>query len=87
LLGRLDLDGFITTSPEDFVAKGRYWAENLAALAAVREQLRSRWQLSAARDPDVIVASLDQAFRHMWKRWCADMPAESFHSGAAGPVA
>lgn len=86
MLGQLDVDGFIATSPEDFVAKGRYWAENLAALAAVREQLRSRWERSAARDPDVIVASLDQAFRHMWKRWCAGLPAESFHSGAAGPV-
>ncbi len=86
MLGQLDLDGFIATSPDDFVAKGRYWSENLAALAAVREQLRSRWERSPARDPDVIVASLDQAFRYMWKRWCAGLRAESFHSGTAGPV-
>jgi predicted O-linked N-acetylglucosamine transferase (SPINDLY family) len=78
MLGQLDLDGFIAGSAEDFVAKGRSWAENLAALAAVRAQLRSRWQLSPARNPDVIVASLEQALRHMWRRWCAGLPPESF---------
>jgi protein O-GlcNAc transferase len=78
MLGQLDLDGFIAGSAEDFVAKGRYWTENLAALATVRAQLRSRWQLSAARNPEVIVASLEHALRHMWKRWCANLPPESF---------
>jgi len=60
------------------VANGRYWAENLAALATVRAQLRNRWQSSPARNPEVIVASLEQALRHMWKRWCANLPPESF---------
>ncbi len=60
MLGQLDLDGFIAASAEDFVRKGRYWAENLGALAALRAQLRSRWQLSPPRNPDVIVASLER---------------------------
>jgi predicted O-linked N-acetylglucosamine transferase (SPINDLY family) len=78
MLGQLDLDGFIAGSTEDFVAKGRYWAENPAALSTLRAQLRSRWQLSPARNPDVIAASLEQAFRRMWQRWCSDLPPESF---------
>jgi predicted O-linked N-acetylglucosamine transferase (SPINDLY family) len=78
MLGQLDLDGFVAGSAEEFVANGRYWAENLAALATVRAQLRSRWELSPARNPDVIVAGLEQALRRMWKRWCANLPPESF---------
>ncbi|MGA2707562.1 MAG: tetratricopeptide repeat protein [Steroidobacteraceae bacterium] len=78
MLGQLDLDGFIAGSAEDFVAKGRHWSENLAALATLRAQLRGRWQLSPARNPDVIAASLEQALRRMWRRWCAGLPPESF---------
>jgi tetratricopeptide (TPR) repeat protein len=78
ILGQLDLNGFIATGVEDFVAKGLYWAKDLAALAKVRAELRSRWQQSPARQPDLIAASLEQALRHMWTRWCAGLPPESF---------
>jgi len=86
MLGQLDLDGFIAGNAEDFVAKGLYWAKDLAALAKVRADLRHRFQQSPARQPDLIAASLERALRRMWTRWCADLPAESFHSGAAEPA-
>jgi len=83
ILGQLELDGFIAANVEDFVAKGVYWANDLAALAKVRTDLRGRCERSPSRRPDCIAAGLERAFRHMWRRWCANLPAESFHSPAA----
>jgi predicted O-linked N-acetylglucosamine transferase (SPINDLY family) len=83
ILGQLELDGFIAADAEDFVAKGRCWAKDLAALSTLRARLRSRLQQSPGRQPDLIAASLERALRHMWTRWCANLPAESFHSAAA----
>ena len=78
ILGQLELDDFIAGSTEDFVAKGVYWAKNLALLAQVRGDLRNRWQRSPARRPDRIAESLERALRHMWTRWCEGLPPESF---------
>jgi tetratricopeptide (TPR) repeat protein len=66
-----------------FVASGVDWAERLAALAELRAGLRVRWPHSPARRPDTIATALDTALRHMWRRWCANLPAESFHASGA----
>jgi predicted O-linked N-acetylglucosamine transferase (SPINDLY family) len=77
-LGHVGLDEFIAVSPEDFVEKGVYWADHLSALAALRAGLRARWQGSLARQPAFVAAGIEAALRHMWRRWCAGLPAESF---------
>jgi protein O-GlcNAc transferase len=84
IMGQLGLDGFIAANAADFVALGLDWGKRLAALAEVRAGLRVRWQHSPARRADVIATALDTSLRHMWRLWCANLPAESFHaSGAA----
>jgi predicted O-linked N-acetylglucosamine transferase (SPINDLY family) len=80
ILAHVGLDGFIATDADDFVAKGIYWAHHLADLAAVRAGLRARLEQSPGGQPALIAAHLDGALRHMWQRWCAGLPAESFHS-------
>jgi predicted O-linked N-acetylglucosamine transferase (SPINDLY family) len=80
ILSQVGLDGFTATDAADFVAKGLHWANHLAALAEVRQGLRRRLQESPSRQADAIAASLERALRHMWTRWCANLPAESFHS-------
>jgi predicted O-linked N-acetylglucosamine transferase (SPINDLY family) len=80
ILGQMGLDGFIAANAADFVAAGVDWARRHAALAKIRAGLRERWQHSPARRADVIAAALDTAFRHMWRLWCANLPAESFHA-------
>jgi protein O-GlcNAc transferase len=90
IIGQVGLDEFIATSPADFVAKGIHWANNLAALAQVRANLRTTWQQSPTRAPHAIAAGLERALRHMWTRWCAGLPAESFEihaSTSAEPAA
>jgi len=33
-------------------------------------------------EAEIVVAGLEYALRHMWERWCAGLPAESFHTTA-----
>ena len=84
--GILELAGlaeFIAADAADFVAKGRHWAARLDVLAELRTGLRERCRRSPSQRPDVLVAGLEQAFRRMWTRWCAGLPAESFEIPAA----
>jgi predicted O-linked N-acetylglucosamine transferase (SPINDLY family) len=86
IMGQVGLDGFVATDAADFVAKGFEWAGRLTELAEVRLYLRERWQQSPIREPDVVADSLDRAFRHMWSRWCAGLPSESFEIDASEPT-
>jgi len=78
ILMGLDLPGFVALDDDDFVARGIYWSQHRDELAGVRADLRSRVQGAPAGQPDLIVAHLERAFRHMWRRWCANLPPESF---------
>ena len=80
IMANAGLDGFIAADTEDFVTKGIYWANHLAELAAVRAGLRERLEQSPGGQPALIAAHLEAALGHMWRRWCAGLPAESFHS-------
>jgi predicted O-linked N-acetylglucosamine transferase (SPINDLY family) len=86
ILSQVGLDGFTAADATDFVAKGIHWANHLSALAEVRLGLRGRLQESPSRRAENVAAALDRAFRHMWGRWCAGLPAESFHSTVPAPA-
>jgi predicted O-linked N-acetylglucosamine transferase (SPINDLY family) len=85
IMAQVGLDGFVAASAADFARTGRYWAEHLTDLAVVRAGLRARLGSSPGGQPALIAAHLEGAFRHMWRRWCAGLPAESFHSCAPPP--
>jgi predicted O-linked N-acetylglucosamine transferase (SPINDLY family) len=74
----LGLERFAAASPAQFVEHGVYWSTHLEALAQVRAGLRARWQQAPGRQCADVAAGLDRAWRHMWRRWCARLPAESF---------
>ncbi len=78
ILANVGLDQFIAADAADFLAKARYWAEHLTELAELRAGLRARLACSPAGQPALIAAHFASALRHMWRRWCAGMPAESF---------
>jgi predicted O-linked N-acetylglucosamine transferase (SPINDLY family) len=82
-LGLAGLEDFIAVDRAEFIEKGVHWTTQLAALADVRAGLRRRCSRSLPHQPAVIVAGLERALRHMWKRWCAGLPPASFHSTAA----
>jgi predicted O-linked N-acetylglucosamine transferase (SPINDLY family) len=77
-LGHLGLQEFIAVNPDDFVAKGLRWANDLPALATLRAGLRTRWQEAPARQPALVAAGMELALRRMWRRWCAGLAPESF---------
>jgi predicted O-linked N-acetylglucosamine transferase (SPINDLY family) len=79
IMGPVGLAGFIAENPDDFVQKGLEWSTKLAALAEVRSSLRERW-LGSVRKHEIVASGFDDALRHMWRRWCAGLPAESFQS-------
>jgi predicted O-linked N-acetylglucosamine transferase (SPINDLY family) len=80
ILSHVGLEAFATQDAADFVARARYWSDNLAALADLRACLRTRHSRSPGGQPTLIAAHIEAALRHMWRRWCAGLPPESFHS-------
>src|SRR4029077_8194312 len=63
MLGQVGLDAFVAKDDDDFLAKGLHWANDLAALAAVRSGLRQRVEQSAVCQPEVIATALERALR------------------------
>lgn len=78
ILSHVGLPDFIAHDTEDFVQKGLLLSKNIADLAAIRAGLRERFTQSAMGRPELIAASLAQALRTTWQRWCQGLPAESF---------
>jgi predicted O-linked N-acetylglucosamine transferase (SPINDLY family) len=69
---------FVADDPDDFVRRGVAIADDLPALAALRAGMRERCQRSPMFQPEEIARGMGEALRTMWKRWCADLPAETF---------
>ncbi len=78
ILSHVGLQDFIAESAEEFVARGLYWADKLSTLAKLRADLRESLAQSPVGKPDLVAAGLNDALRTMWRRWCAELPAETF---------
>ena len=78
MLGQVGLNSFVAEDKSDFVEKGVSWANSLITLSSLRLELRERFKQSAIGQPTIIALSLERALRIMWRRWCMDLPAESF---------
>ncbi len=78
ILGNIGLDSFVASDAAEFVRRGLYWANNPAELSAIRSGMRDRFARSAMGRPELIAASLERVLRAIWRRWCAEFPAESF---------
>jgi predicted O-linked N-acetylglucosamine transferase (SPINDLY family) len=82
VLQPIGLSEFVAADDTQFLHQGLLWSRRLAALADLRAGLRERLRQAPDRQPDVIADALESAFRHMWRRWCADLPPESFQCAA-----
>jgi protein O-GlcNAc transferase len=80
MLRHVGLDEFVAIDAADFTRRGLHWARNLAALSAVRAELRARCDRSIIRKPTIVAEGFEKALRTMWMRWCACLPAQSFSS-------
>jgi predicted O-linked N-acetylglucosamine transferase (SPINDLY family) len=72
VLANLPMAELITTSPRDYVEKVVSVASDLDALAAMRSALRERMRTSIITDAARFTASLEDGYREIWRKWCAE---------------
>ena len=70
LLHALDLPHLIAGDENAFVDVAKGLAEDGAALAALRAELRGRMQKSDLRDGPGLARAIETAYRDMWQQWC-----------------
>jgi predicted O-linked N-acetylglucosamine transferase (SPINDLY family) len=70
-LTAVGLTDFIAVTPEVYVSIAREWATDLDRLSRLRSALRQRMQSSPLCDGAAFTRNLEQAYRTLWRRWCA----------------
>lgn len=75
ILRRRGLDDWVADSEEDYLRRASHFAADLDALAALRASLRDRFPAAGTQAASTPARCLESAFRAMWRRWCAGLPA------------
>lgn len=71
ILSALELDAWIAPTLEDYVRVGVERAADQAVIAELRRSLRPALQASPLMDEVRFVRDLEEAYRRMWRDWCA----------------
>jgi predicted O-linked N-acetylglucosamine transferase (SPINDLY family)/SAM-dependent methyltransferase len=79
LMQHAGLSNWIAADAQAWIAQGITLCADLAALAEVRKGMRDRLQQSLLSQPAKLSATLADALRLMWQRWCQHQPAQSFN--------
>lgn len=72
LMGAVGLSGYIASTPADYVRIAVAAAGRPDALAALRSGLRDRVAGSPLCDGAAFTRNLEDAYRTMWRTWCAE---------------
>jgi protein O-GlcNAc transferase len=70
LLARMDLNDWVVQTPDDYVTLAVSKTKDLEQLAELRGTLRERMRARLC-DARRFTPQLEDAFRTMWRRWCA----------------
>lgn len=71
LLHRVGLDELVADTADRYVAIAAALAADRPRLAALRTGLRQRMQGSDLMDAEGFTRQIEEAYRAMWRRWCA----------------
>ena len=74
---------WVAKNREDYVRRAVAHASDTRALSEVRENLRERFLTSSLCDAPSFARNLEEAFRTMWREWCAN-PVFGFARHASG---
>ena len=74
MLRHAGLEDFVARDPDDFVAKGLHWANNLEVLAQLRAGMRARFLNSPLGQPEIFGRELSALLRRLWADWCEQSP-------------
>lgn len=77
-MSHVGLPQFIAHDKDDYVRKAASLAADVRALAALRSSMRERCEQSPMFRPERIAQGMSRALRVIWRRWCEDLPAQSF---------
>jgi protein O-GlcNAc transferase len=70
-LTALGLAELIARSPKEYVTIAADWAADVDRLGRLRNGLRERMRTSPLCDGAGFTRSLEEAYRRLWRRWCA----------------
>ncbi|HSI45940.1 MAG TPA: tetratricopeptide repeat protein [Methylophilus sp.] len=79
LMQHAGLTGWVAPHPQAWVAQGITLCADLPTLADLRNGMRDRLQQSLLSQPAKLSATLADALRIMWQRWCNHQPPQSFN--------
>ena len=71
MLRNLGLDRLVARDEADYLRIAIVLASDIAALAALRRDLRQRFRASPLMDYDAFTTALESEYRSMWQRWLA----------------
>jgi protein O-GlcNAc transferase len=71
LMHQLGLDEFITSSIEDYVSMGGFWANQIDKLSQIRQEMRERYSRSPLSKPEAFADNFTDRLRAMWQKRCA----------------
>ena len=74
LLGNVGLPDLVATSEEEYIQLAVGLANDPARLAAMRPALREKMKASPLMDAPRFARNVEQAYRQMWRTWCARQP-------------
>jgi predicted O-linked N-acetylglucosamine transferase (SPINDLY family) len=74
-LSHVGLSELVASTGDDYVAKAVALAGNLDRLQAIRSSLRQRVLKSRLCDAAAYTRALEEAYRELWRDWCARHPA------------
>lgn len=80
LMAHLGLNQFVADSHEAYIQQACHLANHIEALAQIRQNLRAQFNQSNLAKPEVLALGLEQVFRQMWKRWCANKSTVSIYT-------
>jgi predicted O-linked N-acetylglucosamine transferase (SPINDLY family) len=71
LLGSVGLESWVARDRDDYAARAARSAGNLKELAALRAGMRQRLSESNLCNAEMFAKNVEQAYRAMWRKWCA----------------
>jgi len=71
ILTSVGLDDWVAASDDDYVAIAIAKAGDIEGLVSLRSRLRGLIAASEAGNPDRYASAVGEAYRAMWRRWCA----------------
>lgn len=75
IMQSLQMQDWIATDQDDYIARAVAFSNDLSALATLRTNLRSNLLASPICNPASLAGNIEDAFRNMWRAWCAKQPS------------